>query len=102
METLIVHIKEKRDIKAVKSFLSTIKSAKVIEQDIVSSLVDNLLLNNNLEKSENNIKDLANFEDGTYKTGDKPSDFVSHKTPISEDEAEKQYQELRKKVWKLR
>ena len=92
METLIIHIKEKRDIKAVKSFLSTIKSAKIIKEDII----------NNLETSKIQVKNLANFEDGTYKTGDKPSDFVSHKAPINEDDAEQQYQELRKKVWKLK
>lgn len=92
METLIVHIKEKRDIKTVKSFLSTIKSAKIIKEDII----------NGLEISKISAKDLANFEEGTYKKGDKPSDFVCHKTPIKEDEAEKQYQDLRKKVWKLK
>ncbi len=100
METIIVHIKEKRDIKTVKSFLSTIKSAKIIKGDIVNDLVDNLTIDNLLTVRDPETS--GNFEEGTYKKGDKPSDFVCHKTPIEEDEAEKQYQDLRKKVWKLK
>lgn len=61
--------------------------------------MDNLLITSDLEALGKTLKNSDNFEEGTYKKGDKPSDFVSHKSPIEEDDAEKQYQELCKKYY---
>ncbi len=78
METLIIHIKEKKDVITIKSLLSKMKSVALIEDSYTS------------------------FEQGTYKVGEKPSDFVTPDPDIDRTKVLQEFQETRKKAWKLK
>ncbi len=81
METITIKVKSKKEVKNVVSLLSKMKSVEIIEPSY------------------------TNFEKGNFKKGEKPSDFVKHKKPLTNpDEIEtlnKEISDLRRNAWKL-
>jgi len=77
METITIKVKTKKDVSAVLSLLSKMKSVEIVEPSY-TGLVK-----------------------GDYKEGEEITDFFKSKKGLSSIDSVKKANELRKKAWKL-
>jgi len=77
MEILVIHVKDEEAKKNVISLLSKMKNVEIVEPSYTA------------------------FEKGTYKEGEKITDFFQPKKNTDAQEILKEAKELRKKAWRL-